>query len=1113
MVKEKLIEFGKRLKKLLTIDNPNKLLKLNLIVIGVVLLGLVVSGVYRESHAAGDLDPGELCSMDYFEEGKLKYRLSEKDRHAFELTCTTATNYAICVNHDKKAIPDKGTFRLQNLTANSYWMGKSTLAKEGVSLATTYGYANYSKAAIIASNFGGLSVDWQDTYWATQILSWEYLGGMLSGSHSATPSSSIEHSSLAGCDSGYTCNATEAYSRIRSNVIEHMKNPSFGTNGTGGITTPNVLVHSYANKNWSSTLTDTNSASSLGKRLIVQSSGEISVADLGKASNGYQYRFSTTAKTNRANITFTKDTENVGSQDQTPLIFDNPNDSSTQELYVGSQPFNVYFSTSVRTENPGYLKATKTADDISKQNDKISDSVFKDVKFQVTGNGLNAGDLVLTVNDSGQLLYSSGSDEVDKENTKGSATITIYPGTYTLTEIDVPDRYRRAVSKTFTITEDNTTNLTTPKTPVAGEIPSTTEMDTNYMHNYIKMGYVAIQKYYRNTGGEDIGNSHPLSPEPDAEFRVYAKDYADLGWTYERIPTLWKDIITTNADGYARTKPLPYGSYYVEQTKGQETQFKNDKFSMSITEHEKTYKYTLFNEDVHGQLKIIKVDSETGKVVPYANTSFKILNMATNKYVTMSDAKPTPSQIDTFTTDSSGTVTLPGHLTYGTYKIVETKAPNGYYKNPDGVTFSVDASTLEQFNGVNSYKNPIVVNFPDKPQKANINITKTAEDITLGKDKKPEIKVIPLKYAEFEIKAAEDIITPDGTIRVKKGETVSLVKTNASGKVSVKNLYLGKYEIYEKAVYDRHKVFNYTEEDIENIVSSYKDLLIYDRLGNKENSSEETQAVDSPLDEPNNANQTNLGKTIAEEEKILEEIEDIATEFKKIFENKIYVTDEGAIFTEDDTNIIDDFMIQAIEDYNSKLTSDKYEYQFVPITTNYNFNPTKPIETITLSYAGQDVEVFDVNKSYLNKVKKGKLELTKTDVSDGKVIPGAGMRIYTDSGKIVCEGKTDNNGKLICNNLPVGKYYFQEFDAPAGYKLDTRKFAFEVKKDGEVKKAKMTNEMDYTSVPITDSDKTFIVYVIASLFIIIGSAISIGIIKKEELLSLVNKIKNKFTRV
>lgn len=93
-----------------------------------------------------------------------------------------------------------------------------------------------------------------------------------------------------------------------------------------------------------------------------------------------------------------------------------------------------------------------------------------------------------------------------------------------------------------------------------------------------------------------------------------------------------------------------------------------------------------------------------------------------------------------------------------------------------------------------------------------------------------------------------------------------------------------------------------------------------------------------------------------------------------------------------------------------------------------------------------------------NHLIKGTAELTKTDVSTGEPLPNTGIRIMDASEKIVVEGQTDEKGIFRFEKLPAGKYYFQEFSAPAGYELDETLMPFEISKEGEVVKCQMTNK-------------------------------------------------------
>ncbi|WP_258523030.1 SpaA isopeptide-forming pilin-related protein [Loigolactobacillus coryniformis] len=93
-----------------------------------------------------------------------------------------------------------------------------------------------------------------------------------------------------------------------------------------------------------------------------------------------------------------------------------------------------------------------------------------------------------------------------------------------------------------------------------------------------------------------------------------------------------------------------------------------------------------------------------------------------------------------------------------------------------------------------------------------------------------------------------------------------------------------------------------------------------------------------------------------------------------------------------------------------------------------------------------------------NSLIKGTGELTKTNVSDGKVLPNTGIKILNQDGKTVVSGRTNDKGVFSFANLPAGKYQFVEYDAPKGYKINETPVDFEITKDGEIVKAQMKDE-------------------------------------------------------
>ena len=109
----------------------------------------------------------------------------------------------------------------------------------------------------------------------------------------------------------------------------------------------------------------------------------------------------------------------------------------------------------------------------------------------------------------------------------------------------------------------------------------------------------------------------------------------------------------------------------------------------------------------------------------------------------------------------------------------------------------------------------------------------------------------------------------------------------------------------------------------------------------------------------------------------------------------------------------------------------------------------------------EDGKIVDVENEagvgFINQPITGKLELTKKDVADGKLLPNAGFRIKDKDGNIVVTGVTDKNG-LATFILRYGKYTYQEYAAPDGYQIDEKEYPFEIKEDGQIVKATMTNE-------------------------------------------------------
>ena len=128
-----------------------------------------------------------------------------------------------------------------------------------------------------------------------------------------------------------------------------------------------------------------------------------------------------------------------------------------------------------------------------------------------------------------------------------------------------------------------------------------------------------------------------------------------------------------------------------------------------------------------------------------------------------------------------------------------------------------------------------------------------------------------------------------------------------------------------------------------------------------------------------------------------------------------------------------------------------------------------------------------------NEKTKGTLEFTKVDFSTSEPLPNTLIEIFNEKDELVFSGRTDENGKIIIEELEYGKYYIVESEAPEGYQINNEKMYFEILEDGEIVKCTMTDEKIIIEVPNTEENS----YIIPISVLLIG--ISTGIIIYEEI--------------
>lgn len=571
----------------------------------------------------------------------------------------------------------------------------------------------------------------------------------------------------------------------------------------------------------------------------------------------------------------------------------------------------------------------------------------------------------------------------------------------------------------------------------------------------ILKGKIAIIKH------TDDGSTKIETPEKGAEFQVYLKSSG----SYAKAKESERDTLTCDEYGFAETKELPYGTYTVHQTKGWNgTEFISD-FDVFVSENNKIYKYLINNASLESYVKIVKVDSETGKQIPYAGAGFQIYDPNGNK-VMMKYTYPTVTEIDTFYTNSDGYLITPETLPYGKgYSVVEVQAPYGYILDSTPVYFDITAEKISEENGVTIVK----TEKKNTPQKGTITIEKTGEifsnvtavgggytdengnDVALPTIYQPEYSVSGLSGALFEIYADEDITTPDGTVRAKKDELVATLKTNTKGTATSKQLYLGKYSVVEKTAPNGF-VLNRTINHIE---------LTYSGQNEKVTNTSTSFTNDRQ-------------KVVIDLTKILEQNEAFG-----IGNNGEILNVSFGLYADEDlkssngTVIPKDGLLEIItcdEKGKATFTTDLPigSYYVKEISTDSHYILLDKKYPLVFEYAGQDVATVHISvndgKSITNDIIYGTIKGLKIDRETEETISGALFGLFsinetkfTEKTAILTD-ESNEGGIFEFTNVPYGEYIVRELKPAEGYLPNEENYAVTIFDNKEIIEITVEND-------------------------------------------------------
>lgn len=533
----------------------------------------------------------------------------------------------------------------------------------------------------------------------------------------------------------------------------------------------------------------------------------------------------------------------------------------------------------------------------------------------------------------------------------------------------------------------------------------------NYVNlsvKWVQMGDIRLQKF--------LGSDNEVKqPAVGAEFTLTHQE------TGEQV------VITADENGIATTEDkenypvgrLIGGEWLIEETKTPEGFKPIDPFKVTVSGQGQVFSYIVEDKEIYAALQVVKVDKSTGNVIAASGATFKIVD-ADGKDVEFTSYSPSKVTFTEFTTDENGQFTLPNKLKYGTYRLVEVKAPEGYLLC-DPIEFTVD-----QYQ---DWETPIVLKAEDENAKGIIRLKKTDEETNEA-----------VAGAEYQIIAAEDIVTGDGTVRAAAGETVGTMTTDQNGAAASSELFLGKYIVKEASAPDGY-VLDQAEHEVTLAYQDQDTEIVY----------QDVEVTDKPTT-------VTITKKAAGKEQTLKGV-------------KFKVWNEDMVSSDVDPELAVKEICTTDESGQISLKylqAGSYCIQETETLPGYILDET--VRKFTIDEQGmvliedQDAAVegsICIENDYT------KLQISKQDATNGKELPGAELEIRDKDGNLV-DKWTSTDKMHVIDAIAPGEYVLKETIAPDGY-LVANEIRFTVKETGEVQQVVMKDELKEgtirTSIP------------------------------------------------
>lgn len=468
--------------------------------------------------------------------------------------------------------------------------------------------------------------------------------------------------------------------------------------------------------------------------------------------------------------------------------------------------------------------------------------------------------------------------------------------------------------------------------------------------------------------------------------------------------------IETDADGVARYEGLKYGNYYVKEIAPSEGhELDPNKYEFSISNNGETIKITSTEPVIKFDFSLIKTMGDGSSGVIETEA-----NATFDIYLLSTNEK-----VATIKTNESGKASIT--LDYGIYRVCQTSGDSG--------TLLADCFTIDMRNG-NVEK---IVN--NELLKAKIKVTKI--DSNTG-------EIIPLAGIKFKIK---NLDTDEYICQVTDKEQC-VFETNVDGiLITPLSLTAGHYQLEE--LDQELEGYLWNSKPLEFYISA--DNIIYD---DSFGAIVELEFENTPV----------KGRI-----EIFKYGEEVSFE-NGIEYNKIPLKDITFALYDENWNLIQ-YITTNEQGYGTfEGNLGKYYLKEIETLDGYVLNET--VYEINLTYQDQYTQIVTEKIEIVNYLKKGTLELLKVDANTGKAMSNVEFEIYNENDELIHQGKTNSDGLLIIDSIPIGRYYILEVGTNEGYILNANKIYFEITSNDEVVEVEMENDKINGTIKLLKTDES-----------------------------------------